>query len=155
MPTATAINTLVPTDTPTPISTATPTNTAVPPPTNTPTATATPTIPPPPPCTVTIATFSVDPLSPQSGVSVSWTTRTSGDCSKVVGLLRETEITASAGKTDEYHRHPVGFSGTRHIDPWPPGLSCPTFTVDFLLEFQTSDGKPVASQTRNVPFRCG
>ncbi len=166
-PTATP---LVPTDTPMPPPTRTPTSTPPPPtstptltpvpptstltpipPTFTPTPTTTPT--PPPPCTMSITSFSVNPLSPTSGVTVSWTTRSTGDCGKVVGRLDEAYQNSPPGNYQLYHQHAVGFAGTRHIDQYPPTRCGGTFNVDYLLAFQNPDGSAVATSIRTVPFQ--
>ena len=101
---------------------------------------------------MTVTSFSADPLSPTSGVSVTWTTSSNGDCSKVVGRLDEAYQNSPPGNYQLYHQHAVAFSGIRHMDPWPPARCGGTFNVDYLLAFQNPDGSTVATAIRTVPF---
>jgi hypothetical protein len=103
---------------------------------------------------MSITQFSADAL-PDQTVTVSWSTTQSGDCSHVTGRLDESYQNSPPGNFQLFHQHAVAFTGTRHIDSWPPRRCSGTFNVDYFISFQNPDGSAVATAIRTVPFQWG
>jgi hypothetical protein len=101
---------------------------------------------------MTVTSFNVNPRADRSAVVLDWATRSTGDCKAVVGRLDELYENSPPGNYELYHTHAVGFSGSQHVDPYPPRRCGGTYKVDFFLAFQNPNGSTVATAIRTVPF---